>query len=100
YRGYAGQVAAGVWRVGDDVVVLPSGQRSRVAAIEPVDEAVPGRSVTIRLEDDLDVSRGDLLADPERPPAVVDELEATLCWLGERPPEPGARLRLTHTTRT
>jgi sulfate adenylyltransferase large subunit len=100
YRGYAGQVAAGVWHAGDEVVVFPSGQRSRVAAIEPVDEAVAGRSVTILLEDDLDVSRGDLLADPERPPAVVDELEATVCWLGERPLEPGARLLVKHTTRT
>jgi bifunctional enzyme CysN/CysC len=100
YRGYAGQVASGVWRAGDDVVALPSGQRSRVAAIEPVDEAVPGRSVTILLEDDLDVSRGDLLADPEQAPAVVAELDATVCWLGERPLEPGARVLIKHTTRT
>ena len=71
YRGYAGQVAGGVWRAGDEVVVLPSGLRTRVAAVEiagePVDEAMPGESVTILLEDDVDVSRGDLLADPERP---------------------------------
>src|SRR5438876_2578814 len=60
YRGYAGQVAGGVWRAGDDVLVLPSGRRSRVAAVEPVDEALPGMSVTIRLEDDLDVGRGDM----------------------------------------
>jgi len=100
YRGYGGQVASGVWRAGDEVVVLPSGRRSRVAAIEPVDEAVAGRSATILLEDDLDVSRGDLLADPDRAPSVVDELEATVCWLGERPLEPGARLLIKHTTRT
>ena len=75
YRGYAGQVAGGVWRAGDEVVVLPSGLRSRVAAVETadgaLDAAVAPMSVTIRLEDDLDVSRGDLLADPDRPPTVA-----------------------------
>ena len=68
YRGYAGQVAGGDWHAGDEVVVLPSGLRSRVAAIDTVDgeldEALPGQSVTILLEDDVDVSRGDLLAGP------------------------------------
>src|SRR5262249_7729354 len=72
YRGYAGQVAGGVWPAGDHVVVLPSGLRSRVAAIEtldgPLDEAAPPQSVTIRLEDDVDASRGDGLADPDRAP--------------------------------
>ena len=66
YRGYAGQVAAGVLRPGDDVVVLPSGARTRIAAIDafdgPLDEAFPPMSVTLRLEDDLDVSRGDMIA--------------------------------------
>jgi bifunctional enzyme CysN/CysC len=104
YRGYAGQVASGVWRPGDEVVVLPSGRRSRVAAVEtaeePVAEAVPPLSVTIRLEDDLDVGRGDLLADPERPPAVARELLATVCWMHERPLEPRGRVVLKHTTRT
>jgi sulfate adenylyltransferase large subunit len=100
YRGYAGQVAGGVWRVGDEVVVLPSGRRSRVAAIEPVAEAVPGQSVTIQLEDDLDVSRGDMLADPESPATVARELEATVCWMSERPLEPRSRLLVKHTTRT
>ncbi len=78
YRGYAGQVAGGVWRAGDEVVVLPSGRRSRVAAVEtadgPLGAAVPPMSVTIRLEDDLDVGRGDLLADPERAPTVCAPL--------------------------
>jgi sulfate adenylyltransferase subunit 1 (EFTu-like GTPase family) len=57
-------------------------------------------SVTIRLEDDLDVGRGDLLADPERPPAVARNLEARVCWMGERPLTPGTRLVLKQTTRT
>jgi sulfate adenylyltransferase large subunit len=104
YRGYAGQVAGGVWRTGDDVVVLPSGRRSRVAAVEtsegPLDLAVPGMSVTIRLEDDLDVSRGDLLADPDAAPVVARELEATVCWMAERPLEPRTRLVVKQTTRS
>jgi sulfate adenylyltransferase large subunit len=103
YRGYAGEVAGGVWRAGDEVVVLPSGRRSRVAAVEtfegPIELAIPPQSVTIRLEDDLDVGRGDMLADPERPPIVAREIKAELCWMSERPLEPGARLAVKHTTR-
>jgi sulfate adenylyltransferase subunit 1 (EFTu-like GTPase family) len=104
YRGYAGQVAAGTWRTGDDVVVLPSGLRSRVAAVEtpdgPLDAAVEPMSVTIRLEDEMDVSRGDLLSDPEKPPIVARALTARVCWMAGRPLEPGARLVVKHTTRT
>ncbi|HET8893119.1 MAG TPA: GTP-binding protein [Gaiellaceae bacterium] len=100
YRGYAGQVAGGMWRAGDEVVVLPSGLRSRVAAIDPDDEAVPGQSVAIRLADNLDVSRGDMLADPDAPPIVARELQARVCWMSERPLEPRARLAVKHTTRT
>jgi sulfate adenylyltransferase large subunit len=99
YRGYAGQIAGGVWAAGDDVVVLPSGRRTTVAAVEP-DRGVPGMSVTIRLTDDLDVSRGDMLADPEQPPTVARELEATVCWMAEKPLEPRTRLVVKHTTRT
>jgi bifunctional enzyme CysN/CysC len=104
YRGYAGQVAGGIWRAGDEVVVLPSGRRSRVAAVDSVtgelDEALPGQSVTIRLEDDVDVSRGDLLADPQSPPTAARELVARVCWMTERPLEDRARLLVKHTTRT
>jgi len=100
YRGYAGQVAGGVWRAGDEVVVLPSGLRSRVAAIEPTEEALPGQSVTIQLADDLDVARGDMLADPDAPPAVVRELDARVCWMSDRPLEPRATLAVKQTTRT
>src|SRR3954447_288231 len=92
YRGYAGSVAGGVWRPGDEVVVLPSGLRSRVEAIDPDDVAVPPQSVTIRLADDIDVSRGDMLADPERAPTATRELEARGCWVRDRPPPPGAPL--------
>ena len=102
YRGYAGQVAGGTWRAGDPVVVLPSGHRSTVAAVDgsPDDEAIPGQSVTIRLADDIDVSRGDLLADPDDPPVVARELTARVCWMSERPVEDRARVLVKHTTRT
>src|SRR5687768_11097434 len=104
YRGYAGQIAGGVWQAGDEVVVLPSGRRTSVAAVEtadgPLDVAIPGMSVTVRLDDDVDVSRGDMLADPEQPPVVARELEATVCWMAERPLAPGTRLVVKHTTRT
>ncbi|MBV8256412.1 MAG: sulfate adenylyltransferase, partial [Actinobacteria bacterium] len=104
YRGYAGQVAGGVWRAGDEVVVLPAGLRTRVEAVEtadgPLDAAVPPQSVTIRLADDLDVSRGNMLADPAAPPVVAREVEARVCWMSDRPLEPGARLAVKHTTRS
>ena len=104
YRGYAGQVAGGVWSAGDEVVVLPSGRRTSVASVEtadgPLEVAVPGMSVTIRLADDIDVSRGDMLADPEQAPTVARELEATVCWMAEKPLEPRTKLAIKHTTRT
>jgi len=104
YRGYAGQVAGGVWRTGDDVLVLPSGLRTRVASVEtsdgPIAEATPGMSVTIRLEDEIDVPRGDMLVDPDDQPVAARSLEATLCWMSESPLAPGARLGVKHTTRT
>jgi sulfate adenylyltransferase large subunit len=104
YRGYAGQVAGGVWSAGDEVVVLPSGRRTSVASVEtadgPLEVAVPGMSITIRLADDIDVSRGDMLADPEQAPTVARELEATVCWMAEKPLEPRTKLAIKHTTRT
>jgi sulfate adenylyltransferase large subunit len=104
YRGYAGEVAGGIWRAGDDVVVLPSGRRSRVAVVESfegaLDAAIPGQSVTVRLEDDVDVGRGDMLADPDRAPTVAREVTAELCWMSERPLEPRAKLAVKHTTRS
>jgi sulfate adenylyltransferase large subunit len=104
YRGYAGAVAAGVWRAGDDVVVLPSGLRSRVRSVEfggvDVDAATPPLSVTVRLEDDVDIARGDMLADPAQPPELAREFVARVCWMSERPLVPRARLLVKHTTRT
>jgi bifunctional enzyme CysN/CysC len=103
YRGYAGQVAGGVLRPGDDVVVLPAGQRTRIAGIDsydgPLDAALPPMSVTVRLEDDLDVSRGDMIARPDNRPTVADGFDATLCWMSDRPLREGGRYALKHTTR-
>ena len=104
YRGYAGQVAAGTVAPGDEVVVLPSGRRTTVAGVEtadgPLEAAGAGRSVTVLLADDIDLSRGDLLAAAGDPPRVTNELETTLCWLADKPLRPGARLLLKHGTRT
>jgi len=103
YRGYAGEVAGGEWRAGDDVVVLPSGLRTTVAAVEthdgPLEVAVQGQAVVVRLSDAIDVARGDMLCDPADPPVVARELEATVCWMSERAVEQGARLAIKHTTR-
>jgi len=103
YRGYAGQVAGGEWRSGDEVVVLPSALRTQVAAVEisdgPLEVAVQGMSVVIRLADDLDVPRGEMLADPDDQPVCARTIEATICWMSERPVHAGARLGIKHTTR-
>jgi bifunctional enzyme CysN/CysC len=104
YRGYAGRVASGIWQAGDEVVVLPSGLRSRVEAVDglegPLEAAIPPMSITIRLADDVDVSRGNMLADPARPPVVAREVEARVCWMSERPLEPRVKIGVKHTTRT
>jgi len=104
YRGYAGQVGAGTVRPGDRVVVLPAGLRTTVVRVDTPDgelaTAGPGRSVTLVLADDLDIGRGDLIADADAPPTLTDELTATVCWLADRPLRPGARLLVKHGTRT
>ncbi len=104
YRGYAGEVASGVLRTGDEVVVLPSGRTTRIAAIDTfegeLDEAYPPLSVTLRLEDDIDVSRGDMICRPENRPTEAREVDAMVCWMSERPLSPSARYRIKHTTRT
>jgi bifunctional enzyme CysN/CysC len=104
YRGYAGQVAGGILRPGDEVVVLPSGAQTRIAAIDsydgPLDAAYPPMSVSVRLEDDLDVSRGDMLARPDNQPNVSDYFDATVCWMSDGPLREGARYAIKHTTRS
>ncbi len=103
YRGYAGQVASGVMKPGDDVMVLPSGFTSTIAAIETmdgqVDEAFPPMSVTVRLSDNIDVSRGDMLCRPNNRPDAVQDVEAVICWMHEQPMDPNGFYRIKHTTR-
>ncbi|MEU7608544.1 GTP-binding protein [Micromonospora sp. NPDC049204] len=105
YRGYAGQVASGVLKPGDEVMVLPSGFTSRIAAVEtadgPVAEAFPPMSVTVRLADEIDISRGDLICRPNNAPAVAQDIEAMVCWMDETAPlRVGGRYAIKHTTRS
>jgi bifunctional enzyme CysN/CysC len=104
YRGYAGQVAGGVLRPGDDVVVLPSGRTSRIASIDTLDgsldEAFPPMSVTVRLEGDLDVGRGDMIVRPTDRPPPAREIVADVAWMADAPLEAGSRYTIKHTTRT
>ncbi|MFF5019645.1 sulfate adenylyltransferase subunit 1 [Streptomyces sp. NPDC001165] len=104
YRGYAGQIASGVLRVGDAVTVLPAGRTTAVAAIDALgtqtDVAWAPQSVTVRLTDDIDVSRGDLIAAGGTAAAPAKDIEASVCHLNERPLHVGAKVLLKHTTRT
>jgi bifunctional enzyme CysN/CysC/sulfate adenylyltransferase subunit 1 len=104
YRGYAGMVAGGVLKPGDEVLVLPSGFSSRIAGIDlfaqEVAEAYPPMSVTIRLEDDLDVSRGDMLCRPQNAPTPSQDIDAMVCWMTNAPLRPRQKLAIKHTTRT
>ena len=103
YRGYSGQLASGALRRGDEVAVLPGGMRTRIAAIDTYDgeleEATAPMSFTLRLEDELDISRGELICHPDEQPSVARELEADICWMAQQTLEPGARYLLKHTSR-
>jgi len=104
YRAYAGQVAGGIMRPGDDVVVLPGGQRSKIASIDtyegPIEEAFPPMSVALRLTDDIDVGRGSTIVRTQNQPTVANRFEALICWMSEQPLSPGRRYLVKHTTRT
>jgi sulfate adenylyltransferase large subunit len=103
YRGYAGQMASGALRAGEEVVVLPAGQRTTIAAIDTYDgeltEALAPMSVTLRLSDEIDISRGETITRPEQAPTVARELEADVCWMTDQPLRPGGRYIVKHTTR-
>src|SRR3954469_196889 len=103
YRGYAGQLASGVLHKGDEVVVMPAGLRTRVKALDtfdgPLDEAFPPQSVTVLLEDDVDVSRGDMLVGAGERPRSARQLEATVCWMTDEPLARRGRYVIRHTTR-
>ena len=102
FRGYAGRVASGVFKVGDEVVALPSGMQSRVKEIfvgaDAVERAFPPQSVTITLESDIDLSRGDMLVRENNQPQSLQEIDAQLCWMGEEALNPGVRYIVRHGT--
>jgi bifunctional enzyme CysN/CysC len=105
YRGYAGQVAGGVLKPGDEVLHMPSGFSTRIKRIElagkEVDEAFPPMSVTLLLDDDVDISRGDLICRPNNRPSAAQDIEGMVCWMSaDRPLAPRSRLVVKHTTRT
>jgi bifunctional enzyme CysN/CysC len=103
YRGYAGQIAAGVFRAGDPVVVLPGGEESRIASVETAQgslaEACAPMSVTIRLDSDVDISRGDMICRPHNRPTVDRHVEAIVCWMADEPIAAGSVYAIKHTTR-
>jgi bifunctional enzyme CysN/CysC len=105
YRGYAGQIASGVMKPGDEVMVLPSGFTTKITHIETADgeltEAYPPMSVTIRLADEIDIARGDLICRPNNAPQVAQDIEAMICWMDEtRPLTVGGKYAIKHTTRS
>ena len=104
YRGYAGRIASGTWRVGDEVVALPSGFTTTVTAIEtpngPVDEVTAPMSVTMRLAGEIDISRGDMICRSNNRPHVGQDLDAMVCWMSaDGSLRPGQKLAIKHTTR-
>jgi len=103
YRGYAGQVAGGVLRPGSEVVVLPDGRRTQIASIDTYDReldvAFPTMSVTLRLADEIDISRGDMIVEEDDQPTVARELDAVVCWMAETPLATRNRYTLKHTSR-
>lgn len=102
YRGYAGTVAGGVFKPGDEVIALPSGLTSKVKSIEtmngPLEVAYPPMSVTLTLEDDIDIGRGDMISRVNNQPEMLQDVEVMLCWLNNNPPKPRGKYYLRHTS--
>lgn len=102
YRGYAGRVAGGVFKPGDEVVVLPSGFTSKIKSIDtfsgPLEEAFTPMSVTITLEDDIDVSRGDMIAKPNNKPEAKQDIDMMICWMSNKPLNPRGKYVIKHTS--
>jgi sulfate adenylyltransferase subunit 1 len=103
YRGYAGKIISGHFRIGDEIVVLPAGLKSKLIRIESnlqdVLEAVTGQPVILHLEDDIDISRGDMLVKTDHPPRLGQELDVLLCWMDSKPLKPGNKYLLQHNSR-
>ena len=104
YRGYAGKISSGTWRKGDTITVLPSGLTSRINSIETggreVDSAIAPQSVILQLADDVDISRGDLLVNGDRPPQIAQEFDALVCWMDSKPLGAGNKYLLQLGSRT
>jgi bifunctional enzyme CysN/CysC len=104
YRGYGGQLAGGVLRPGSEVLVLPGGRTSRIKSIDTyeggIEAAFPPMSVALRLEDELDISRGDMIVEAEDAPSVSKELDAMVCWMSDRPMSERGKYTIKHTTRS
>ncbi|AEV34250.1 sulfate adenylyltransferase, large subunit [Owenweeksia hongkongensis DSM 17368] len=102
YRGYAGRIAGGVFKPGDDVMVLPSGFTSKIKSVDtldgPLEEAYAPMSVTMTLEDDIDISRGDMIVRPNNQPEAKQDIDVMLCWLNQKGPVPRAKYVIRHTT--
>lgn len=102
YRGYAGRVASGVFRVGDEITVMPSGFNSKIKSIDTfnasLEEAYAPMSVSMTLEDDIDVGRGDMIVRSNNRPEPSQDIEVMLCWLGNDPAKPRAKYTIKHTT--
>ncbi|MFN6944581.1 MAG: sulfate adenylyltransferase subunit CysN, partial [Cytophagaceae bacterium] len=103
YRGYAGRVEGGVYKPGDEVMALPSGLTSKIKSIDtidgPVQEAYPPMSVSITLEDDIDISRGDMIVKPANQPEVGQDIELMVCWLNEKKLQVNGKYTIKHTTK-
>ncbi len=103
YRGYAGRIAGGVFRKGDKVMILPSGFKTTIEAIDlykdELEEAYPPMSVTLRLSDDLDISRGDMIVKENNVPQISQDIDVMMCWMGDKPMKPGTKFYLKHTTK-
>lgn len=104
YRGYAGRIAGGIFKPGDKVVILPSGFTSSIEAIDTydiqVEEAFAPMSVTIRLKDEIDISRGDMIVRQNNMPEIGQDLTVMVCWLNEKPLQLGGKYRIIHTTKS
>ncbi len=102
YRAYAGRVAGGIFRTGDEITVLPSGFTSRIVGIDgpngPLEEAFAPMSISIRLEDDIDISRGDMIVRSNNQPVATQDLEVMLCWLNNSPAKPRTKYTILHTS--
>jgi len=103
YRGYAGRVAGGVLKKGDEIMVLPSGFTSKIAAIDTftgeIEQTFAPMSVTLRLEDDIDIGRGDMIVRPNNQPEISQDVDMMICWMGEKAIVPNGKYAIKHTSK-